>query len=148
MVVVFPHMRAVICASLFLGFSHMVMPPLQALVAQLAPPDRVSEAMGAVGAFKCMASVLGNLFVFLGIPLLRRTGLRHPLWLAYPCCGLLSLSAVLFVLRLPAGAIAEAQPQAETVAETKRGAAEPSEVSTEAEDPEKNPPLQSVSASA
>merc|ERR1719356_2314014 len=88
-----PHLWAVGVVGAILGSSLMVLPPLQALVAQLAPPDRVSEAMGAVGAFKSMSSFLGNLFVILIVPLLQRTGLQHPLWILYPVCGLMSLSA-------------------------------------------------------
>mmetsp|Transcript_56095 Transcript_56095/g.170822 ORF Transcript_56095/g.170822 Transcript_56095/m.170822 type:complete len:132 (-) Transcript_56095:105-500(-) len=85
----------------------MLLPPLQALVAQLAPPDRVSEAMGAVGAFKCMASLLGNLAVACITPLLHLTGMTNPLWVLYPSCGLVTMTAFLCVLRLPAQAAAE-----------------------------------------
>merc|ERR1719193_121806 len=88
------------------GLSLMLLPPLQALVAQLAPPDRVSEAMGAVGAFKCMSSLLGNLAVACVVPLLQRTGMANPVWVLYPSCGLVTMVAFLCVLRLPAQAAA------------------------------------------
>jgi len=99
-----PHLWAVGVVGAILGSSLMVLPPLQALVAQLAPPDRVSEAMGAVGAFKCLASLLGNLLVSLIVPVLRRSGLSHPLWVLYPACGAMTLSSLLLVQRLPVAA--------------------------------------------
>jgi len=97
-----PHLWAVGVVGAVLGSSLMVLPPLQAMVAQVAPPGRASEAMGAVGAFKCLASLLGNLLVSLIVPVLQRSGLGHPLWVLYPACGAMTLSAVLLVQRLPA----------------------------------------------
>merc|ERR1719203_2126029 len=69
----FPHMWAAAAVGAMLGLSMIVMPPLQALVSELAPEGRASEALGAVGAFKSLSSLLGNFCVSAVVPALYYT---------------------------------------------------------------------------
>merc|ERR1711972_985336 len=89
-----PHMWAVVPSTAMLALSLLTIPPLQALTSQIAPEGRVSEALGVVGSFKCLASLLGNLLVTSAVPLLQRTSLDTPLWVLHPACGLVALCAV------------------------------------------------------
>merc|ERR1711933_37483 len=88
-------------SAVALGLSLIVLPPLQALVPQFSPEGSVGEALGMFGAFKCIASLLGNVVVVAGVPAIQSTGLERPLWILFPACGLISLSGLPFALLLP-----------------------------------------------
>jgi len=90
----------VIVSSACLGLSVSVMPPLQAIVPQVAPEGRIGEAMGAMGSFKCGSYLVSSIVLSAGLPVLEESGLENPLWLLFPCCGLLALSAFPLALGL------------------------------------------------
>jgi hypothetical protein len=108
-----PEAWTVLMSAVALGLSLIVLPPLQALVPLFSPGGRVGEALGTVGSFKCIASLMGNVVVFAGVPALQSTGLEKPLWILFPVCGLISLCGLPFALLLPAPQVAstDAEPQ-------------------------------------
>jgi len=104
-----PERWTVVLSAVAVGLSILVLPPLQALVPQLAPEGRVGEALGTVGSFKCIASLMGNSIVSIGAVVIQSTGLEKPLWIFFPLCGLISLCGLPIALRLPTPPAAEAE---------------------------------------
>jgi len=77
------------------NFADMTRIPLNLFVTELAPKGRLGEAMGVVGMVKQIVGFLGNAVVVVVNPPLQASGLRNPLWVYYPACGLLRLLALL-----------------------------------------------------
>jgi len=96
----YPRLWVVPIAGIFVPLSMVVFAPLQTAIAQLAPPDRVGEAMGSIGASKQVAGLVSNLLVSGLVPLLLSTGLRRPLWIFYPMATCSSLLAFAVLLRV------------------------------------------------
>lgn len=78
----------------------VVFVPLQTLISQMAPPDRVGEAMGVVGASKQAAGLFSNLLVGSLAPVLVDSGLQKPLWVFYPLATASSLVAFMVALQI------------------------------------------------
>lgn len=95
-----PYMWAVAMTGILNGSSLIVMVPLQVLVVQESPPERVSEAMGAVGAAKALATLLGNLLVSVCSPLLQASSLANPLWVFFPASSFISLTGLVLLRRV------------------------------------------------
>merc|ERR1712087_433858 len=80
-------------ASIAIGLSLIVLPPLNALTPQVSPEGHLGQSVGAVASAKCFASMVANLFVSAFVPLLQRTGMERPLWVLYPVAGFVTLAA-------------------------------------------------------
>jgi len=107
-----PQAWVVVLSAVALGLSIVVLSPLQALVPHFSPAGRVGEALGTFGSSKCIASLMGNAIISVGIPAIQSTGLEKPLWVLFPACGLISLCAlpVALVLSEPHIVREEARP--------------------------------------
>lgn len=84
--------------------SMVVFAPLQSLISEVAPPGKVGEAMGSVGASKQAVGLASNIAVSGLVPALLRTGFEKPLWIFYPLATLTSFAAlaVAFQIKVPA----------------------------------------------
>mmetsp|Transcript_57372 Transcript_57372/g.147527 ORF Transcript_57372/g.147527 Transcript_57372/m.147527 type:complete len:546 (-) Transcript_57372:920-2557(-) len=85
------------------NYASLVNVPLLRLAGGVAPPGRVGEALAAVGVAGQTANLVGNAAVVVINPLLFGTLMTNPFWVYYPACALLSLSALIPVLRSPKG---------------------------------------------
>eukprot|EP00931_Biecheleriopsis_adriatica_P087067 TRINITY_DN61591_c0_g1_i1.p1 TRINITY_DN61591_c0_g1~~TRINITY_DN61591_c0_g1_i1.p1 ORF type:complete len:547 (-),score=107.39 TRINITY_DN61591_c0_g1_i1:61-1701(-) len=86
-----------------LTYANLPNVPLQRIVAGVAPPGRTGEAIGTVGVFSMMASLVGNLAVASINPYLLSSSLSNPLWVYYPSCGFMVLLALIPLLGTPRG---------------------------------------------
>jgi MFS family permease len=91
----FPYMWFVPIVCITESFADLTRIPLNLFVTELAPKGRLGEAMGVVGMVKQIIGFLGNAVVVALNPPLQSSGLRNPLWVYYPACGLLRLLALL-----------------------------------------------------
>jgi len=90
----YPTMAVLVVCSFSVGSAFLVLPILQALVPEVAPPDRTSEAIAAMAAFKNAAYLGSSLLLSVFLPFLHQSGLENPLWILFPVCGALALSAL------------------------------------------------------
>lgn len=67
--------------------------PLQALVVHVVPPSRVGEAMGSMAACKNLVSFVAPFVIGSVAETLARTNNEDKLWVVYPGCALIMLSA-------------------------------------------------------
>jgi len=119
-----PVMWLVPIVGISVPLSMVVFAPLQSLITQLAPDDRVGEAMGSVGASKQVASLLSNLCVGGLVPFLLSTGMPKPLWIFYPLATASSLIAFALTFRIevpPASKADALQEREEDAADLKPG---------------------------
>jgi len=95
-----PRMWLVPIVGISVPLAMVVFSPLQTLITEVAPQERIGEAMGAVGASKQIASLVSNIVVSVLVPFLLDTELRKPLWIFYPMASCSSLLALVFALRI------------------------------------------------
>lgn len=86
-----------------LTYASMTAVPLLRMVAGVAPPGRMGEALAAVGVFAQSAGLIGNFLVAVMNPLLLRTSLTNPLWVYYPTCACIVLMAIIPLSGTPRG---------------------------------------------
>jgi len=86
------------------SYTGLAMVPLMRLVAAVAPPGRVGEAMSAVGVSMQAAGLVGNAFVIMMHPLMKHIHMEKQLWIYYPLCAFLHILALLPVTGAPSGA--------------------------------------------
>eukprot|EP00931_Biecheleriopsis_adriatica_P075196 TRINITY_DN49119_c0_g1_i1.p1 TRINITY_DN49119_c0_g1~~TRINITY_DN49119_c0_g1_i1.p1 ORF type:complete len:502 (-),score=71.34 TRINITY_DN49119_c0_g1_i1:83-1588(-) len=77
-----------------LQLSTVIFTPLQTVVSEITPQDRVGEALGAIGVSKQAASFLGNIVVFFVVPHV------SSFWYFYPASAVVSLTALWFVCKI------------------------------------------------
>uniref|UniRef100_A0A7S2ICN8 Major facilitator superfamily (MFS) profile domain-containing protein n=1 Tax=Zooxanthella nutricula TaxID=1333877 RepID=A0A7S2ICN8_9DINO len=83
-----------------IALSMSAAPPTTSLVPLIIPPGQIGEAMGALGSFKCFSFLAGNLICLFVVPSLQKSGIDHPLWIAFPVCSLCAFGAVPLTLGL------------------------------------------------
>lgn len=86
-----------------LSYSGLPRVPLSRIVAGVAPPGRMGEALSAMGVVAQAAGLLANCIVVLLNRSLIASPLANPLWVYYPAGGILTLLAVLPLLGAPKG---------------------------------------------
>jgi len=96
----FPRMWLVPITGVSVPVAMVVFAPLQTLITQVAPPDRVGEAMGSVGASKQVAGLVSNLLVSFMVPILVESGIKKPLWIFYPFASCSSFLALCFACQI------------------------------------------------
>lgn len=96
----FPYIEFVPVAGIMLQLSLVLFTPLQTINAQIAPDDRVGEAMAVVGVSKQLSAVVANLGVHSVVPMLQRAGLEHCLRYFFPAAGALCLLSLVFAARI------------------------------------------------
>lgn len=95
-----PQLWLVPIVGIGVPFSMVLLSPLQTLVTEVSPPDRIGEAMGAVGASKQVSGLLSNILVTFVTPALMNSRVENPLWIFYPLASMFSILGLVFALRV------------------------------------------------
>jgi len=98
--VLVPQIWCAFAIAVCVGVSMFAAPATATIVPLVSPPGRVGEAMGAMGSFKCLSFLVGNLMCVFIVPLLQRSGISNPLWLTFPLCSACALCAVPLATKL------------------------------------------------
>jgi MFS family permease len=121
-----PELWLVPIVGIGVPFSMVLLSPLQTLVTEVSPPDRIGEAMGAVGASKQVSGLLSNILVTFVTPALMSSRVENPLWIFYPLASLFSILALVFALRVHTEKVDPPElPKEELNAELDQGAKTP-----------------------
>jgi len=77
--------------------------PLMRLVAGVAPPGRMGEALSAAGVCQQIAGLLGNAIIAWLNKLLQESSIADPYWVYYPFCAVIAVTAILPLWGRPKG---------------------------------------------
>lgn len=75
--------------------------PMMRIVAGVAPPGRMGEAISAVGISSQFSGLLGNGIVALLNPILLKCGMQNPLWIYFIAAGGMTLAGILPLVGTP-----------------------------------------------
>mmetsp|Transcript_57916 Transcript_57916/g.188317 ORF Transcript_57916/g.188317 Transcript_57916/m.188317 type:complete len:188 (-) Transcript_57916:66-629(-) len=91
---VFPQMWVLPIAVITLNYTGLTQVPLNRMVAGVAPPGRVGEALSAAGVSMQVAGFVANLFVVTVTPWVMQLPMKNPLFIFFPIAALLHLSSL------------------------------------------------------